>query len=100
MLKKISTIMFQIFTRRVFMSNSNAVGTLQFARLNSTLQNRTRAKGKLIEVIIVYEFMFFKTILIPEIREVKLIGTIYQEPITLRDGMKVLTVKTVKEDGH
>lgn len=41
-----------------------------------------------------------KEFLISEIRDVKLIGTIIQNPLTLKDGAKVLTVKTVQPDGY
>ncbi|XP_055326587.1 uncharacterized protein LOC129580306 [Sitodiplosis mosellana] len=70
--------MFQVFSRRLLMSNSSAVGALQFSRLDSTLPNRIRAK---------------------EIRDVKLIGTIHQEPFALQDGSKILTIKT-QSDTH
>lgn len=43
---------------------------------------------------------YIKQFLISEIRDVKLIGTILQNPITLKDGAKVLTVKTVQPDGY
>lgn len=87
--------------RRAFTCNTNHVVPLKLARFNSTLQARQRPKGKL--RLDTKKELLLKPIsidVISEVVDVKLIGTLYQEPLTLKNGFKIITVRTFQPDGH
>lgn len=93
--------MFSMFPKRVLSGHSNIAKSLQLPRFNSMLQTKNRAKGKKdITSIFLRNGQFVNNTKnsFPEFQKVNLLGTIYQEPTTFKDGSKGISVKTVQSD--
>lgn len=96
--------MFQTLLRRAFACNTSNAVPIKFVRFNSTFQNRQRPKGNLrlnsLPNAHICLKLIHKSYFISEVFDVKIIGTLYQEPLTLKNGNKVITIRTFQPDGH